>query len=78
MVASTDRQVALAGFSFVCMGGLLAIYHLHHLIKSTGSSKNQKESLMRISFAIFGGLLISMGANLMADSIHDKIKSSGA
>jgi hypothetical protein len=28
---------------------------------------------LRIAAAIFGGLLISMGSNLMADAIHDKV-----
>ncbi len=77
MIGSPSAQVALAGVSFVFAGGALAIYHIHHLIKEKGSG-DHGETLKRIGFAIFGGLLISMGANLMADSIHDTIKSSGA
>jgi len=81
MIGSPSTQVALAGVSFVFAGGALAIYHIHHLIKSENINKDsgdQSETLKRIGFTIFGGLLISMGANLMADSIHDTIKSSGA
>jgi hypothetical protein len=77
MIGSPSAQVALAGVSFVFAGGALAIYHIHHLIKEKDSG-DHGETLKRIGFAIFGGLLISMGANLMADSIHDTIKSSGA
>ena len=65
---SPIADTVLIGYSFIIVGGALSIYHLRHLIKSTG-----EKTEMRIAAAIFGGLLISMGANLCADAIHDKV-----
>lgn len=62
------EHTTLIGFGLIVSGGVLSIYHLRHLMKS----KTDKTE-MRIAAAIFGGLLISIGANLCADAIHDKV-----
>jgi small neutral amino acid transporter SnatA (MarC family) len=71
MTVTTKKPIehtTVIGFALIITGGTLSIYHLRHLMRS----KTDKTS-MRIGAAIFGGLLISMGANLCADAIHDKV-----
>ena len=68
MVKKPIEHTTVIGFAFIVFGGTLSVYHLRHLMKS---STDRTE--LRIAAAIFGGLLISMGANLCADAIHDKV-----
>ena len=68
MVKKPIEHTTIIGFAFIVFGGILSVYHLRHLMKS---STDRTE--LRIAAAIFGGLLISMGSNLMADAIHDKV-----
>jgi small neutral amino acid transporter SnatA (MarC family) len=71
MTVTTKKPIehtTLIGFALIITGGTLSIYHLRHLMKSKSSRTG-----LRIAAAIFGGLLISMGANLCADAIHDKV-----
>tara|TARA_R110000824_G_scaffold225025_4_gene412687 strand:+ start:2540 stop:2770 length:231 start_codon:yes stop_codon:yes gene_type:complete len=71
MTVTTKKPIehtTIIGFGLIIVGGVLSIYHLRHLMQSKTNRTG-----MRIAAAIFGGILISMGANLFADAIHDKV-----
>lgn len=56
------------GFGFVIGGGLLTAFHLLHLFKNSDGYVPY-----RIAMALVGGLCISIGANLIAEDIHQRI-----
>jgi len=67
----TSRRL---GLLFVLGGGAVSIYHLGHIF----GKKSEKGGLSyRIAGALTGGLCISIGANLIANSLHDKLLSEG-
>ena len=62
------------GILFVIGGGAVSIYHIGHIL----TKKLGKGGLnYRIAGALTGGLCISIGANLIANSLHDKLLSEG-
>jgi len=67
----TSRKL---GLIFVIGGGAITIYHIGHIF----TKKLEKGRLnYRIGGAVVGGICISIGANLIADSLHDKLLSEG-
>lgn len=49
-------------------GGALAWYHLGRLIQTNAKNKG-----VYVPFALLGGVAISIGANLIATSIHNRM-----
>ena len=67
----TSRKL---GLIFVIGGGAITIYHIGHIFtKKLGKGRLN----YRIAGAVVGGICISIGANLIADSLHDKLLSGG-
>lgn len=62
--------ILVIGFAFVIGGGALTAFHLLHLFGGKGSIKDMP---YRIAMALLGGLFISIGSNLIASGIHDKV-----
>ena len=62
------NSLLTVGFGFVVGGGLLTAFHLLHLFK-----KSDGYVSYRIAMALVGGLCISIGANLIAEDIHQII-----
>jgi len=62
--------VLVIGFCFVIGGGALTAFHLLHLF---GGAESKKLIPYRIGMALLGGLFISIGANLIATHIHDRV-----
>jgi predicted benzoate:H+ symporter BenE len=63
-------SVLVIGFGFVICGGALTAFHLLHLF---GDADSKRLIPYRIAMALVGGLCISIGANLIATTIHDKV-----
>tara|TARA_S200002703_G_scaffold139991_1_gene130962 strand:- start:385 stop:594 length:210 start_codon:yes stop_codon:yes gene_type:complete len=64
------NSVLVIGLGFVICGGALTAFHLLHLFSDANSKKLMP---YRIAMALVGGLCISIGANLIATTIHDKV-----
>jgi len=61
-------NLLVVGLLFVAGGGALAWYHLGRLIQT-----NTKNKGVYVPFALLGGVAISIGANLIATSIHNRM-----
>jgi len=62
--------VLIIGFGFIIGGSALAIFHLMNIL---GQKDIVKNLTYRLLMALMGGLCISIGANLIASNIHDKV-----
>lgn len=60
------------GWCFVIAGGLLTAVHLSHLM---ADKLNTKAMQYRIMMTLAGGILIGVGANLIAAGIHDRLRA---
>lgn len=63
-----DYHLLGIGLIFVIGGGALTTWHLSHILNKGHSGLGVS---YRIFMALLGGLCISIGANLIANDIHD-------